>query len=149
MAKICIICEKEPQGRAYRVKDDAVIKAIRALKQKLGVAKNNELYVDDACLPTYREKRKGFERNLAFYSAIAVIVFVAVNALPLFYGRFSVSTFIASVFLSAIIVGLAVVNYSAPPIEEPGSQPAAQGSEATTKHETRRAKPAKGKRGKK
>ncbi len=119
MAKVCIICEKEPQGKAYKVQDDFVIKAIRWGKRKLGIAKNNELFVDEGCLPAYREKRKRFERNVVFYVAIGVIIFVLINGLQVLYGRFSFVTFLASVLLAILVSGLAILNYATPPIEEP------------------------------
>ncbi len=121
MARICIICEKEPQGKAYRVSDDAIIKLIRGVKQKLGIARNNELYVDEACLPAYREKRRKFEKNLVFYVAVAAIIFLLINGFQLAYGRFSIITFIASVVVGALVASLAVLNYATPPLEDGGA----------------------------
>ncbi|VVB97969.1 Uncharacterised protein [uncultured archaeon] len=120
MAKVCIICEKEiqPGSDYYRVRDDAIIKAIRAVKQRLGVAKNNELCVDQGCLPKYRERRKKFEKNIIFYVALGVIVFVLINGLQLMAGAFSIVAFIASLFLAVLIAGLAILNYATPPIDE-------------------------------
>lgn len=118
MAKVCIMCEKEPGGKAYAVKDDAIVSTIRTVKRKLGIAKNNELYVCEACLPVYKEKRKKFEKNLVFYAALAVVVFVLINGLQIFYGRFSFFTFFSSFVLALLIVGLAVINYATPPLAE-------------------------------
>lgn len=136
MAKVCIICEKEPQGSAARVRDDFIIKTIRAVKQRLGVAKNNELYVCEGCLPPYREKRKKFEHNTIFYIAIGVIIFVLVNALQVMYGKFSIATFFASLFLGAIVAVLPILNYATPPIEErqqPAEKKAAGAKKAVKK----------------
>lgn len=131
MARVCIICEKEPAGKAYAVRDDAVIKAIRAVKRKLGVARNNELYVDEACLPAYREKRKKFEKNMVFYIAIGAVIFILVNGFQIAYGRFSLITFLASAVLALMIAAMAVLNYATPPLEsmeaamkEPAAAPA-------------------------
>ncbi len=124
MAKVCIICEKEPMGKAYQVRDDAIIKAIRAVKQRFGIAKNNELCVDEGCFQTYLEKRKKFERNFVFYVAVGVIIFVLINGLQLLYGKFSIVTFLASVLLAVVVAALAVLNYATPPIEDRGTMQA-------------------------
>lgn len=117
MAKICIICEKEPRNIAYKVRDDMIIKTIRTIKQKIGIAKNNELYVDEDCLSVYREKRKKFEKNIVFYIAIGTIFFILVNGFQLIYGRFSLGAFVASIFLCVLITVFPVLNYATPPIE--------------------------------
>lgn len=116
--KICIICEKEPSGNAYKVQDDFIIKGIRAIKQKLGVAKNNELYVCEPCYAVYKEKRKKFERNIVFYTAMAIIIFVVLNTIPLLSGIFNVFTFITSLVLAAMIIGFSILNYAVPPIQK-------------------------------
>ncbi len=119
MVKICIICEKEPTGNACKVRDDAIIKTIRAVKQKLKIAKNNELYVCEDCLPSYKEKRKKFEKNLVFYVAIAAVIFIIINGFQLINGKFSIVLFFISLFLGLMISALAILNYATPPIESP------------------------------
>mgnify|MGYP001579377487 CR=1 FL=1 len=59
MVKVCIVCHKE-NVRGYPVEDDAVIRAIRKIKQRFNMAKNNELVVEDACLAEYKKKRDKF-----------------------------------------------------------------------------------------
>ncbi|MEW6528634.1 MAG: hypothetical protein AB1391_01975 [Candidatus Micrarchaeota archaeon] len=117
MAKICIVCEKEPIENAYKVCDDVIIKIIRTVKQKLNIAKNNELFVCESCISTYKEKRKKFEKNFTLCVAIAVIIFIMINGFQLINGKFSVILFFISIFLAVIISALAVLNYAAPPIE--------------------------------
>jgi hypothetical protein len=143
MAKVCIICEKEPQPGTnyYRVKDDAVIRVIRAIKQRFGVARNNELCVDQGCLPKYRERRKRFERNMVFYVALGVILFVLINGVQAMAGMFSLVAFVASVFLALLIAALAVLNYATPPIDEspmsagPAAVPASEPGAPAAKEE--------------
>lgn len=118
MPKVCIICHSEPDEGARKVKDDFVIKAIRFLKQKLGIAKNNELYVCEKCLQLYYEKRKKFERNLIFSVIIAALVFIAINGLQIFAGVFSIVAFFISIFLGAFIIILTILVYEVPPLEE-------------------------------
>lgn len=123
MAKICIVCEKEPQENASRVREDFVIRTIRGAKQRVGVAKNNELYVCENCLPVYREKRKKFEKNFVFYVAAAVIIFVLINAFQLTAGIFSLMLLLTSILLAAIIAGLAVLIYYTPSLWDEISVP--------------------------
>ena len=128
--RVCIICEKEPQGKAYAVKDDAVVRTIRGVKQRLGIARNNELFVCESCLPVYREKRKKFEKNLVLYVAIGVVIFVLLNGFQIMSGRFNFVTFLASVLIALLVAALAVLNYATPPLK------GGAGAEAGTAPET-------------
>ena len=130
MARVCIICTKEPQGSAYKIRDDAVIKAIRSIKQKLGVAKNNELYVCPDCLEKYLAKRKDFEKNMVFTVAIAAAVFLLTNGIQIFYGRFNFGIFFISIGLAALILGLVVMGWTPRMENPPNSASAGAASEA-------------------
>ncbi|MFA5077090.1 MAG: hypothetical protein WC488_01550 [Candidatus Micrarchaeia archaeon] len=123
MARVCIVCEKEPAGEAYPVLDDAIINFIRAAKKKLGLARNNELFVCKECHPTYAERRKKFEKNLVFFIAGGVIIFFVINAFQLFSGRFSVFTFLASIFFGILIASFPVLSY-VPAIRQDAGQEA-------------------------
>lgn len=119
MAKVCIFCEKEPNNICtYPVRDDFIIKTIRTIKQKLGIAKNNELCVCENCLPIYTEKKKKFERNVLLHVAVGVIVFVLLNSLQFMNGRFSVEIFLSSLLFAVLIGGLPILNYRTPLIGE-------------------------------
>ena len=96
MAKACIICSKTvPKGLA--AEDDLVIRTIRAIKQKLGIAKNNELVVCPDCVETYRKKRGDYEKRLVQHVVIASVVLLVFVLLPIFTTGFS---------LWAVVLGL-------------------------------------------
>lgn len=130
MAKVCIVCAKEVDGNAYRVKDDRVIKMIRAIKQKLNLARNNELYVCEPCFPVYQPKRKNFEKNMVYAAALAVIMIVVLVAMQFITG-FNLMMILLSIVVAAGIIVMATLIYFVPPAEtEPvyvrHAQPAAE-----------------------
>ncbi len=110
MARVCIICQKETTG-GYPVEDDAVIATIRKIKQKLGVAKNNELVVMEECLPEHKKKRERYEKNLVMHVVIAGIVLVVFIVLPIISAGFSLPAVLLGLLLAAFIVGLSVFNH--------------------------------------
>lgn len=114
MAKICMICGKElKEGKAAKVKDDAVIKTIRDLKRRLGIAQNNELYVCEKDLVTHEKKRKKFERDMVIVSTVALLIVLILIGLPLLMGRFDIGTTISAIFIGLIIVFiLALFEYT-------------------------------------
>ncbi|MDD5337645.1 MAG: hypothetical protein PHS02_04130 [Candidatus ainarchaeum sp.] len=143
MAKICIVCEKEPPGEAYPVADDAIIRFIRAAKRKVNLARNNELYVCKDCHPAYSERRKKFEKNLVFFIAGGVIIFFGINVFQLFFGRFSVFAFLASIFLGVFIGSFPILSYvpalrQGPGLPEAAPVPAPRRAQS---ERTRREKP--------
>lgn len=71
---ICVVCKKEKKGR--RVEEDLYLEAIRKIKTRLGIAKNNTLVVCDDCLPKATEKRRRFEKTLATWAILATLLFV-------------------------------------------------------------------------
>ncbi len=110
MTKICIVCEKEMEG--YRVEDDAVIHAIRGIKQKLNVAKNNELVVCVPCLPEHKKKREKFEKNLVMHVVIAAVVLIIFFFVSVFSpSGISLSGIFLGVVLAALVVGMSVFNH--------------------------------------
>ncbi len=125
MARVCIICEKEPQGNAARVREDPIISTIRSVKGFFHMARNNELYVCENCLPKHREKRKAFERSMVLWVAIGVIVFIAMNALQVISGVFNLFTFVSSVFLALVFAAFGLLNYS-PAVDGAGTPESAQ-----------------------
>ena len=114
MAQICIICSKEAQG--IPVEDTQVIKAIRALKQKFGIASNNKLVVCAESMEEYKKRRKSFEGKLLFHSVAALFLVAVSVLLPLFGGRFEIAGFFMVLLLAIFLVGLALLSY-VPPLE--------------------------------
>lgn len=104
MAKACIICAKiVPHGLA--VEDDLVIQGIRAVKQRLGIAKNNELVVCPGCTEEYKKKRGEYEKRLVQHVVIASVVLLVFVMLPIFTSGFSLwSVVIGVVFASGVLL---------------------------------------------
>ncbi|MCX8175017.1 MAG: hypothetical protein N3E51_02325 [Candidatus Micrarchaeota archaeon] len=109
MAKVCIICEKETDGSA--VADDFVIRTIRAVKQRFGIAKNNILVVCSSCMEEHRKRRERYERNLVMHVLVAAIILFAFVLLPVFTTGFSVSALVLGILLAAIIIGLSIFSH--------------------------------------
>ena len=123
MAKACIICAKTvAQGRP--VEDDAVISGIRAVKQKLGIAKNNELVVCPGCIEAYKKRRGEYEKRLVQHVVIAAIVFLVFAFLPLFTTGFSLWSLLLGVIFAAGVLLLSVFSHC-PKMKETAQEKAA------------------------
>lgn len=109
MAKVCIICYQEKSGVA--VQDDAVIRAIRGVKQKLNMAKNNTLVVCEGCMEAYRKKRQKYERDLVMHVVLAGVVLIVFVLAPIFTSGFSIAAIVLGVLLAALIVALSVLSH--------------------------------------
>ena len=112
---VCVICGKEKEGS--RVSDDMVIKAIRVVKRKLGLAKENRLVVCKDDLPEHERRRKKFEKNMVAYSAIAFVLVVAVVFLS-----GSISGALVALLIGAFVVFLGLVGNYHPAIAKPGAR---------------------------
>lgn len=109
MAKVCIVCYKEKDGRA--VADDAVIRAIRKTKNFLHVAKNNQLVVCPECMDAYRAKRARYERDLAIHAVIGGLVLLLFILLPVFTSGFSLVSVLLGLLLFGLIMLLSVFSH--------------------------------------
>lgn len=109
MAKVCIVCYQEKSGTP--VLDDAVIRAIRAAKQRLNMAKGNMLVVCEGCMEQYRKKRAKYERDLVMHVVLAGIVLLVFVLAPVFTTGFSITAVVLGLVLSALIVGLSVFSH--------------------------------------
>lgn len=140
MAKVCIICTEEvPSGSP--VADDAVIRAIRGVKQALGIAKNNELVVCGNDLEAHRKKRQKYERNLALYIVLAGLVLVLLVFVPIFTTGFSASALLIGLLLASLLVVLPVITSHTPALA--GAAFAAKGRKAEQKEKKAAGKKAK------
>ena len=109
MAKVCIICYKERDGKL--VADDFVIRTIRAIKQKTGTAKNNTLVVCPDCMETHKKKREKYERDLVMHVAIAGIVLLVFVLLPIFTTGFSLAAIGLGLALAALVMGFSTFSH--------------------------------------
>jgi len=110
MARVCIVCQKETEG-GYPVEDDAVIAAIRRIKQALHVAKNNELVVMEECMAEHKKKRETYEKRLVTHMVVAGIVLVAFVIFPILSSGFSLTAVLLGLLLAAFVMGLSVFNH--------------------------------------
>ncbi|MGV8176965.1 MAG: hypothetical protein ACP5NX_04140 [Candidatus Bilamarchaeaceae archaeon] len=131
--KACIICQGElkSESGAARVKEDGVIKAIRAVKQALKLAKNHELYVCADHMAEYSKKRKAFEKDILIYSIIAALVFLGFTILPLLNGTFTLGLLVMALLVAVFILLFAVIfryvpSLEAPPVLSAGPVPSAK-----------------------
>lgn len=127
MAKACIICAKTvTQGR--RVEDDMVISSIRAVKQKLGIAKNNELVVCHDCFDAYRKRRGEYEKRLVQHIIIASVILLIFVLLPLFTTGFSLWSVVLGIIFAAGVMLLSVFAHC--PKADVPAEAGAQGAKA-------------------
>jgi len=119
MAKVCIICYNEKDGRD--VEDDIVIATIRKAKKALGIAKNNHLVVCHDCAEVYKEKRGKYERDLVVHVIIGGVVLLLFVLLPIFTTGFSITSVLLGLLLFVLIMALSVFSHC-PKIAEGGAK---------------------------
>ncbi len=113
MARICIECKKEvtDDQECYLIKDDLFIKAVRFIRSKLKMAKNNVLCVHKECAEkTYFSKVKKFKRRLFVAFLVSVGVVVLVSLLQLWAAAFSIQSFVFLVILAIFVFLLFVLG---------------------------------------
>lgn len=110
MAKVCIICEKEVQ-HGHAVQDDFVIRAIRKVKQRLNMARNNVLVVEEGCLEEYRKRRAKYERDVVIRVVFAAIILLVFVLLPIFTTGFSVWATLLGLVLAGMFMALSLFSH--------------------------------------
>jgi hypothetical protein len=121
MAKACIICIKEV-GSGLAVADDSVISAIRAVKQRLNVAKNNQLVVCPACIEAYKKKRASYERQIALYMVIAAAIFVLLAILPILSSGFSIVAALYGLLFALAVMVIPILTSHTPKLAQDAGQ---------------------------
>jgi len=115
----CVICSKENVQGALVI-EDVIIRIIRAIKSRFGIAKGYKLVVCNDCEKEYEKRRKTFERNLILYGGLGVVI-----ALILMFINFSIGSFLSGLLLFLVLIIFALFKY-VPKIEkevkEDGSQ---------------------------
>lgn len=111
--RVCIVCETDVEGkRAVPVKEDRIIRVVRAVKGYFGIAKMNQLYVCEADLPKQNERRKAFEKSMLFASVLAALLLVVVLGLLLISGRFEIWSILSAFIIAAFVLVLPVFRYT-------------------------------------
>ena len=104
MATKCLICEKNKKGSP--ISDDVVIRSIRRIKRRFGIAKNNKIVICKDCMSQHLERRANFEKRLVRYGALGFIV--AAVLIILSPSLFSV---FAGLFMGLLMLSFALPSY--------------------------------------
>jgi len=121
--KICISCQKDVAGKkAYPVKWDRFLNLILAIKKKLRVAQNNELYVCEDCLQKHQERRSAFERSMMFAAVLSGIIVLLILSTIVLGGKFDAFAFFAGILLALVILLFPLFRY-APALEGMPAKP--------------------------
>jgi len=111
--KVCIYTHKTVEGeKAIPVKEDRILRGIRAIKNIFGVAQNNELFVSEPYLQEHTKRRKSFEKSMLFASVLAGLVFIAVLYSIVSTGRFEVLAILSAFIIGGFILCLPIFKYS-------------------------------------
>ncbi len=121
MAKVCIICEKEVR-EGVAVQDDLVIRTIRKIKQRLNMAKNNVLVVEEGCMEEYRKRRAKYERDVVMRVVFAAIILLVFVLLPVFTTGFSIWATLLGLVLAGMFMALSLFSHF-PKIAETAARP--------------------------
>lgn len=126
--RICIYTQKSVDGQlAVPVRDDRIIKTIRAVKKFFGIAQMNELYVSAPHLEEHKKRRRSFEKSLLFASVFAGLIIVVVLFSLIFSGRFDLWAIASAFIIAGFVLALPLFKYS-PAIA--GTDPAVVGRSA-------------------
>ena len=110
MAKVCVICQKEIK-KGTPIKEDKIIGTIREIKRKLGVAKNNELYVCENDGEVHAKRRKSFEGSMMLASVFAGIIIVLTIVAIMLSGKLEIWSIFAALILAGFFILLPVFKY--------------------------------------
>lgn len=103
--KVCLVCKQETDG--LPVAEDHVIRLIRRIKSRLGVAQGNVLVVCEADVEKALAKRSRFERYLMLLALLAAIMLV----LGLLGAKSIVSGIAVGVLSAGFVVALSLLIY--------------------------------------
>ncbi len=124
--KVCVSCQQDVSAKkAMPVKEDRIIKGIRAAKKLLRIAQMNELFVCEECMQKHLERRRSFEKTVLFASVFAGALFIL--ALPVFKYAPAVEGVSANAFKMA-----------AKPAAAPSATPAQPAGEAQKKRKKKK-----------
>ncbi|MCD6549102.1 hypothetical protein J7K41_00090 [Candidatus Micrarchaeota archaeon] len=110
--KICIICEKEREG--VPIKEDLVIRTIRRIKEKLGIAKGYKLVVCRECWEEYVKRRKSYERNMITWGLLGLAAVIFMGILFAITGAVNIvrmmTTLIMLIAIFALMIGIVFIT---------------------------------------
>ena len=116
--KVCVTCQESVEGKkAVPIREDRVIRIIRAVKKAVGIAKNNELYVCEKDIAKHTERRKSFEKGMLFASVLAGFLLIVLIGSLIVNGRFDLWAIASALVVGAFVLLLPLFKY-APAIEQ-------------------------------
>jgi hypothetical protein len=126
--KVCISCEADVSGKkAYPIKEDRVIRVVRAVKNALHIARMNDLYVCENCLAKHKVRRQGFEKSMLFASVLGGLIIIIMLGLIVLSGKLDLWAVISSLVIGGFIMVLPLFRYAPavqlPPGPEPRQEP--------------------------
>ncbi len=101
---------------AVPVKEDRVIRTIRAVKKAFGIAQMNELYVCEADVQKHLDRRRSFEKSMLFASVFSGLIVLILLAALVLSGRFDPFAFVSAIVLALFVLALPLFKY-APALE--------------------------------
>lgn len=120
--KVCVDCQKEVAGkRAVKVKEDRVIKTIRAIKRLFKISKENELYVCEEDIEKHIERRKSYEKTMLFFTVLAGIVVLLLLITIIVSGRIELWTIASSLMVGVLLLVFSLIFKYVPAME--GTEP--------------------------
>ncbi|MDD5171419.1 MAG: hypothetical protein PHF60_00080 [Candidatus ainarchaeum sp.] len=121
--KVCVACQANVENKAaVPIKEDRIIRTIRAIKKFFGVAQMNELYVCEADLPKHMERRRSFERTMLFASIFAGLVIILLLYSIISSGRFDAWAMVSAFVVALFVLALPLFRYT-PAVELGMAQP--------------------------
>ncbi len=122
--KVCISCEMDVSGKkAYPIKEDRVIRAVRAAKKALGIARMNELYVCENCLEKHKVRRQSFEKSMLFATVLGGLIVIVMLGMILLSGKLDAWAVVSSLIIGGFVMLLPFFRY-APAVQlPPGPEP--------------------------
>ena len=114
---VCMV-DGKMVSEGYKVKDsDIVITLIRGVKERLGIVKNNRLYICKEHIDFYRKKRKSYERIVLLVMGLLLLLLFLGVLLPILWGTFSFLSFISYLMISIVMLVLLAFLH-VPAVEE-------------------------------
>jgi len=121
--KVCISCEADVSGRkAYPIKEDRIIGAVRTIKKSLGIAKMNELYVCENCLDKHKARRQSFEKSMLFGSVLGGLIVIVLLGLIVLSGKPDPWSIVSSLVIGGFVMALPLFRYT-PAVQLPPPEP--------------------------
>lgn len=111
--KVCVICQGTIDSKtSMPIKEDKVIRLIRAIKKRLGIAQMNELYICKNDMQKHSERRKAFEKSVMFASILAGIILVISILSVALSGKLEIWGIVSGIMLACIIMLLPAFKYT-------------------------------------